>query len=93
MGHVHHVGHVVQVLLLHLRIVDDDGIVQVTALDEAELDERLYLAHEHKRAAGSDFVLELLDVGQRGKLVAQHGRVKLNHAINRQVVVGQHDKR
>ena len=93
MGHLHHVGHVVQILLLHGGVIDDDSVVKVTALDEVELDERQHLANEHKRAAGGNLLLELADVGQRSKLIAQHGRVKLDHAVNRQIIVRKHNKR
>ena len=83
----------VKILLLHRGIINDYGIVQVTAFDKTQLDEGLYFANKDERAAAGNLLLELADVGQRGKLVAQHGRIILDHAVDGEIVIRQDDER
>ena len=71
-GHAHHVGQLVVVLLTHLALVDDDGVVQVAALDEASLQQGLNLAHEDKGTAGSHLSAELRHLFERGILVGDN---------------------
>ena len=89
-GSAHHVGDMVEVLLVQGRVVDDDGIVEVAALDEVGLDELLNLAHEDECAAGGDLLAEVLEVLKGGVLVAQDGRVVVDFDVHRELVVGEH---
>ena len=90
-GHAHHVGQLVEVLLRHLAFVDDDGVVQVASLDEARLEQRLYFAHKDEGAAGGHFVLEFAHIFQRGKLVGKDARVVGDEHVQAEALVGQQD--
>ncbi len=70
--HLHQVGEFVEVGLLHGRVVDDDGVIQVAALDKVELQQWHHLAHKHEGAGSGNLVLELAQVVERGKLVGEH---------------------
>ena len=72
-GHVHQVADMVKMLLAEGRVVDDDGVVKVAALDEVGLEQGLDLTHKYKRAAGGYLLVEVGDMVQGGVLVAQDG--------------------
>ena len=90
-GHAYHVGQLVKVLLRHLALVDDNGVVQVASLDESCLKQGLNLAHENESAAGGYFFLELAHVLQRGELVGEDGRVVGHQYVQAEALVGQQD--
>ncbi len=91
-GHTHEIGQTVELILFHRAVVDYDGIVEVTTLYKVVLDKRLNLAHEHKCAACGNLLGKFGKVVKCGILIVEHRRVKINHRINREVIVGQYNK-
>ena len=55
-GDAQHVGQLVKVLLRHLTLVDHDGIVQTSALDEIGVEQRLDIAHKDKGTGSSNLL-------------------------------------
>ena len=51
-----YVGQLVEVLLRHLTLVDYDGIVQTSALDEVGVEQRFDIANKDKRSCSSYFL-------------------------------------
>ncbi len=88
-GHVHHVGYAVHLGLLHGRIVDYDGVVEVAAFDKSCGNQRLYFTHKHEGACRSDFRREVGHGVHCGVLVAQHRRIEIDFNVDAELVVGQ----
>ena len=77
----------VKLCLLNLLVVDDYGIVEITALDEVGIEERLNLTHEDESAGCSNFLLEVGHVVEHGKLVVEHWRREIDEGSHREMVV------
>ena len=76
-------------LLVRYGILDnDDGIVEVAALDEVHLEERFELVQEHEGAAGSDLARIIVVGIERGVLVADDLRVVVDVYRYREDVIG-----
>ena len=88
------VGQLVQFFLALGRLVDDNGIVQVAAADQACGQHHFHLAHEAEGACGSYLAFKVVQRFQRRELVVQHLRVEGNHGRDAELVVGQdgHDR-
>ena len=65
------VGEVVQSLLRHGRLVDDESVLEVTALDESEAKQGLNLADKTERACGGNLAGVLLQITQLGTLALE----------------------
>ena len=66
------VGQHVELSLRLLLLVDDDGVVEVAALDESGSQHHFHFTHETESTCGSDVVGELLQVGKLCGLVAEY---------------------
>ena len=89
MLHVQHVGQHVEALLSGLALVDHDGIVQVAALDEVGLQQRLDVANEHERAGRGNLCIVSIGIIERSKLRADEFRLEGAHGCYREVFIGQ----
>ena len=69
-GHAQQVGQTVRARSARSLVVDDDGVVEVSTLDEVVLYEGLYLSHKDKGACTGNLFLEVVQVVEAGKLVA-----------------------
>ena len=87
--HVQHVGQHVEAFLGGLPLVDDDGIIQVTALDKVSLEQRLNVAHKNEGAGTGNLILILQGTVERGKLRVDELRLERAHGCYRETVVGQ----
>ena len=86
--YAHQVADLVELRLLHRLVVDHEGVVEVAALDEVVLQQRLHLAHEDEGAAGGDLLVEVLQRLQGGELIAQHRRVEGHVHVHAELAVG-----
>ena len=66
--YVNHVCKRVETLLSGLHLVDDDGVVEVAALDEVGLQQWLDVAYEYEGTCRSNIGAELVDAVECGKL-------------------------
>ena len=89
MLHVQHVSQHVQTLLSGLTLVDDDGVVQVTALDEVGLQQRLNVTYKDEGTRSSNLCSIVLHVVECCKLAADELRLKRTHGGNGELLVGQ----
>ena len=69
----------------------DDGVVQVAALDEVHLHQRLEFVQEDEGAAGGDFSREVVTGIEGGVLVADDFRVVVDVERYGEFVVGEED--
>ena len=86
------VGQFVVAFLWQLALIDDDGVVEVAALDESQIEQGLNLSHKHEGARRGDFCWEIFDIVEIGKLVVQYLRVESNLGIHAEVVIGQQNE-
>ena len=84
-----HVGQHVETLLCGLTLVNDDGVVEIAALDEVGLQQRLEVAHEDKGTCRSYLLSILVDIVEGGKLAVDELRLEAAHRGERELVVGQ----
>ena len=82
MCHTDKVGDMVELLLRELAVVNYNGVVKVTTLDEVCIKQRLYFAYKHESTARSYVPVEISNVFQTGVLVCQHGRIVGNHNVD-----------
>ncbi len=68
MWHMEKVGKLVELSLLHLLLVDDDCVVEVTPFDEVGLKQRHYIADKDKSACRCYVGSKLIDVVKGSKL-------------------------
>ena len=68
MWHMEKVGKLVELSLLHLLLVDDDCVVEVTPFDEVGLKQRHYIADKDKSACRCYVGSKLIDVVKCSKL-------------------------
>ena len=68
--YVQHVSQHIQTFLCGLTLVDDNGIVQVAALNEVGLQERLDVTYKYEGAGCSNLLGVVLRLVERGKLAA-----------------------
>ena len=92
-GLVEELLEVVELLLGNGVLDHDDGVVQVTALDEVHLHERLEFVQEDERAARGDLRGVVVARLERRVLVADHLRVVVHMDRDGEFVVGVEDDR
>ena len=82
----HLVAEIIHTFLRHLRLVDHERILQVSAFDESYAQQRFYLAHEAERT-GSRYLFGIVrEVLERRVLLAQQVRLERNRHIHLIVV-------
>ena len=69
-------AQLVEVLLCGLPLIDNDGIVQVTSLDETGQKQLLYLSNKDEGTGSCHFGHELVHAVEGGKLAAKHFPIK-----------------
>ena len=89
MLHMQHVGQHVETLLGGLTLVDDNGIVEVAALDEVGLQQRLDVAHKDKSAGTGDFIGIFFHIVEGGELRTDELRLERAHRRDGEFLVGQ----
>ena len=89
--HVHVVGELVEAFLRNLPFVDNNGIVEVAALDQPGLEQRLNLAHEDEGAGIGNFIGEVLHTVERGELAVDELRVERDHRRDGELLIGEND--
>ena len=89
-GNVEQVGQLVEFLLGHYLLVDDDGVVQIAAFDEVGLQEGYDVAHEDKRACGSYLVGKLVGGIEGGELRGDELGVEVAHGCDGELAVGEY---
>ncbi len=87
--HSHKVGEVVEFRLSLGGLVYHYGVVEVTALDEAGLEQRLDVANEHERAGLRHFGTEVGYAVESGILVGQELRLEIHLYVETEIIVGQ----
>ena len=91
--HVHQVGKTVEVFFRHFLIVDNDSVVEVATFNEVHLQQRKDFANENECAACRNLTLESRHMLKRCKLIAQNWRIKFNHHVHRQFIIGEDNQR
>lgn len=91
MVHVEMIGQAVKCLLGNLLFIDHDGIVEVTTLDQAGLEQWLDFAHEHESTGRSDLLREILHVIQRSELTVDELRFEGDHRRDGELLIGEND--
>ena len=71
MGHVDIVCELVETLLGHLLLIDDDSIVQVASLDVSGAEQRLYIPQKYESTGSGNLLLKVVAVLQRSKLAGK----------------------
>ena len=89
MLYVQHICQHVETLLSGLTLVDDDGVVQVAALDEVCLQQRLDVTNEDKRTGTGNLGGVFLGVVDGGKLRADELRLEGAHCRDGEFLIGQ----
>ena len=90
-GNIHHVGDAVQMLLAQRRVIDDNRVVEVAALDKICLKQIFNLADKDKCAARGYLFGEIAYMLKCGILVAEYRRVVIDFDIDRELIVGEDD--
>ena len=83
----------VQLLVGHGVLHHHDGVVQVAALDQVHVDQRLQFVQEDERAAGRNFPGEVVAGVEGGVLVADDLRIVVHVHRDGEFVVGVEDDR
>ena len=91
MLHVHVVGKLVETFLRNLPFVDNNGVVEVAALNQPGLEQRLNLAHKDEGAGVGNFFGKVLHIIERGKLAVDELRVEGNHCRDGELLIGEND--
>ena len=74
--HLEEVGKLVQTLLCCLLLVDHDCVVEIAALNEVSLEQRLYVAHKDEGACLCNLCRERVHLVERCKLAVDKFRVE-----------------
>ncbi len=85
----HSFGQTIQSFLRNVAVGDHDGITQVAAPDEVVLEEFFQFVEENEGTAGGDLVGVLIQAAQGSVLLAENGRVEVDHGHHLESVVGQ----
>ena len=88
-GHLEVVGELVELLLLHLPLVDDDGVVEVAALDEVGLEQGHDVAHEDEGAGGGYLLAVGLHLVEGGELAVHKLALEGAHCRDAELLVGE----
>ena len=67
-SHSEEVGQLVKTLLSRLTLIDNDGVVEVAALDEVKVQQRLDVSYEYEGASGCNLLGVVLHIVERSKL-------------------------
>ena len=70
---MHQIADLMELLLTHRLIIDDEGIVEVTSLDQVIGKECLYFTDEDEGTARSDLRIKVLEVLKGCELIVQYG--------------------
>ena len=88
---MHQIADLMELLLTHRLIIDDEGIIEVASLDQVVGKECLYFTDEDEGTARSDLRIKVLEVLEGCELVVQHGRVEGDVHIDTELIVWQED--
>ena len=88
-GYAHDVGKTVVFVLGQLALVDDDGIVEVTAFYKACREQGLKFADKDEGAARCNLFLEVVHAFERGILVEEYVRVVVYKYVETEFFVGE----
>ena len=87
--HMQHVGQHVETLLSSLTFIDDDGIVQVSTLDEVGLQQRLNVTYKYESTCRGNLCGKIFHLVDCGKLRIDEFRFKRAHGCQREFIVRQ----
>ena len=90
MLYVQHVCQHVQPVLCRLTFVDNDGIIQVAALDEVSLQQGLNIANENKGTCAGYLLGIVQGIVKRGKLRVDELRLEGAHGCDGEVGIRQY---
>ena len=88
-GHLQQVGQIVELLLRDLTLVDNDGVLQIAALDEVGVEQWHDIANEDKGTGRGNLCDEVSNLVDSCKLAVDELRLERTHGGNRELVVGQ----
>ena len=77
----HLVAEIVHTFLRHLRLVNDEGVLQIPTLDKTYAQQRFYLLDEAERTGRSYLFRIVRKILERRMLLAQQVRLKSNRHI------------
>ena len=88
-GHLQQVGQIVELLLRDLTLVDDDGVLQIAALDEVGVEQWHDIANEDKGSSRGNLCDEVTNLVDSCELAVDELRLERTHGGNRELVVRQ----
>ena len=84
----HLVAEIVHPFLRHLCLVDDECVLEVSAFDKSDTQERFYLADEAESACSGNLARVVGEVGEQGVLFAEDGTLEGNGDVHLVMVAG-----
>ena len=85
--HLEMVGELVELSLFYLALVNNDGIVQVTTLDEVSLEQRHDIAYENEGTGRSNLLCVCLHLFEGSKLAVDEFTLERTHGCDAEVLV------
>ena len=87
-GNSYEIGYTVKLGLCHFVVVNDNGVIEVSAFDEVVFQQRFDFLYKNECAGGSDLFGETLHIFETGILVIEDRRVEKHHRAYAEMVVG-----